>query len=108
MLQGKEFEEALERAQRQIRNGSGLEPLLFELRTKGADKIDSIKIVKSAMKVSMVQAKSLIDRSEVWSDRYADDSAFHEAAKEAAGRLQNEGGNPQVIIEERSADPDYK
>jgi ribosomal protein L7/L12 len=106
MLQSKDFNEALNHAQQQLQTGSGLETLLFELRGKGADKIDSIKIVKSAMNVSMAQAKSLVDRSETWSDRYADDRAFHEAVREAAQKLKNESGGTEVVIEERSVDPD--
>jgi ribosomal protein L7/L12 len=108
MLQSKDFNESLAKAQKQLQAGSGLEPLLFELRAKGADKIDSIKIVKSAMNVSMSQAKSLVDRSEAWSDRYADDHAFHAAVREAAERLKDEGGGTEVVIEERSVDPDCK
>jgi ribosomal protein L7/L12 len=105
MLQSKEFNEALDRVQQQLLAGSGLEPLLFELRGKGADKIDSIRIVKSAMNVSMGQAKSLVDRSQTWSDRYVDDRAFHSAAREAAEKLRSESGGPEVVIEERSVDP---
>ena len=106
MLQRKDFDEALSRVQKQIQDGSGLEPLLVELRAKGADKIDSIKIVKSAMSVSMAQAKSLVDRSEAWSDRCEDDRAFHEAVRKAAEQLTNEGGDIKVVVEERPVDPD--
>ena len=106
MLQGKDFDEALANAQNRIRRGSGLEPVLFELREKGADKIDSIKIVRSVMNVSMGQAKSMVDRSEAWSDRYADDRALHRVARDAIERLKHESGGTEIVIEERSVDPD--
>jgi ribosomal protein L7/L12 len=106
MLQGKAFDDAAERAQQQMRAGLGLEPLLIELRGKGADKIDSIKIVRSTMHVTTAQAKSLVDRSEAWSDRYADDRALHEAVREAAEESKSEGAGIDVVIEDRSVDPD--
>src|SRR5579859_1812463 len=108
MVQNNDLNEALERAHHQLQVGLGLEPVLFELREKGADKIDSIKIIKSSMNVSMAQAKSLVDRSETWSDRYADDHAFHEAVREAAEKLKNEAGGTEFIIEDRSVDPDCR
>jgi ribosomal protein L7/L12 len=108
MLHNKDFKEALNRAHHQLEVGLDLEPVLFELREKGADKIDSIKIIKSSMHVSMAQAKSLVDRSETWSDRYADDHAFHEAVREAAKKLKNEAHGTEVVIEDRSVDPDYR
>lgn len=106
MLENKDLDQALANAQKKLRAGSGLEPLLFELRVMGADKIDSIKIVKSAMNVNMGQAKSLVDRSETWSDRYADDCAFHQAVREAVERLKNESGGTEIVIQEPSVDPD--
>jgi ribosomal protein L7/L12 len=85
-----------------------LEPVLFKLRKKGADKIDSIKIVNTAMNVSTAQAKSLVDCSEAWSDRYADDIALHASVREAAEKLKNEADGTEVVIEERSPDPDCR
>ena len=64
MLDSVDFEQALDRFRLQLQSGVGLEPLLVELRVKGADKVGSIRIVKSTMNVSMGQAKSLVDRSE--------------------------------------------
>lgn len=106
MLCSTDFDAALDRARQQLRTGSGLDPVLLELRCAGADKIDSIRIVKSAMNVSMGQAKSLVDRSETWSDRYCDDQAFHGVVREAAEQLKRESGETEIIIEERPVDPD--
>lgn len=106
MLHAKDFEQSLAYSRGQLESGAALESVLLELRQRGADKIDSIKIVKSIMHVSMAQAKSLVDRSETWSDRYANDLALHVAARRAAESLKNQDGGPEVVIEERSADPD--
>jgi ribosomal protein L7/L12 len=106
MLSSKELKRNLDRACDQLRAGLSLEALLCELRQKGADKIDSIKIVKAAMSLTMAQSKSLVDRSDTWSDRYADDQDFHEAVRKAAEKLKSESGGTEVVIEERSVDPD--
>jgi hypothetical protein len=106
MLQSNDFNQALAKVRKQLQAASGLEHLLSELREQGVDKIDSIEIVKSAMNVTTAQAKSLVDRSETWSDRYADDRACHEAVREAAERLKDEGGGTEIMIEESSVDPD--
>jgi ribosomal protein L7/L12 len=108
MLQSEDLDKILVMARQQLQAGSGLEPVLFELRCKGADKIDSIRIVKSAMNVSMGQAKTLVDRSETWSDRHSDDLAFHEVAREAVQKLRIESWGIEVIVEDRSADPDCR
>jgi len=106
MLQSEELVKALDRAREQVQAGIDLEPVLFSLREKGADKIDSIKIVRTVLNLSIAQAKSLVDRSETWSDRYADDHAFHEAVRQAAERLKTENTGTEVVIEERSSDPE--
>jgi ribosomal protein L7/L12 len=105
MLKSEDFGIALDDASNHLKAGGNLEALLFELRRRGADKIDSIKIIKSAMALSMPQAKSLVDRSETWSDRYAEDKAFHEMAREVASKLSVESKEPTVIVEEHSPDP---
>jgi ribosomal protein L7/L12 len=105
MLKSKDFGTALNDASKHLQVGGSLEALLFELRRRGADKIDSIKVIKSAMGLSMPQAKSLVDRSETWSDRYAQDKAFHEMARAVASKLSIESKEPTVIIEEHSPDP---
>ena len=105
MLKSKDFGTAFNDASKHLQVGGSLEALLFELRRRGADKIDSIKVIKSAMGLSMPQAKSLVDRSETWSDRYAQDKAFHEMARAVASKLSIESKEPTVIIEEHSPDP---
>ena len=69
MLKSEDFGATLNDAAKHLQAGGSLEALLFEIRRRGADKIDSIKVIKSAMALSMPQAKSLVDRSETWSDR---------------------------------------
>lgn len=105
MLKSEDFGTVLNDASKHLQAGGSLEALLFELRRRGADKIDSIKVIKSAMALSMPQAKSLVDRSETWSDRYDQDKAFHEMAREVASKLSIESKEPTVIIEEHSPDP---
>jgi|KBSMisStaDraftv2_1062788.scaffolds.fasta_scaffold358427_1 ribosomal protein L7/L12 len=105
MLKSEDFGIALDDASKHLQAGGSLEALLFELRKRGADKIDSIKVIKSAMALSMPQAKSLVDRSETWSDRYAQDKAFHEMAREVASKLSIESKEPTVIFEGHSPDP---
>ena len=108
MLKSDDFNKALGQAHEQLQAGSDLEPVLFDLRRKGADKIDSIKIVKAAMQVSTSQAKSLVDLSETWGDRYADDRSFHEVAWDAVRQLKEESKDIEVVIEERSDTPDFE
>jgi ribosomal protein L7/L12 len=105
MLKSEDFGIALDDPSKHLQAGGSLEALLFELRKRGADKIDSIKVIKSAMALSMPQAKSLVDRSETWSDRYAQDKAFHEMAREVASKLSIESKEPTVIFEGHSPDP---
>lgn len=106
MLSGEEFNRNLDRACEQLRAGLNLEALLCELRQKGADKIDCIRIVKASMNLTMAQSKSLVDRSDTWSDRYANDQHFHEAVREVAEKLKCESSGTEVVIEARSTDPD--
>ena len=105
MLKTDDFGLALSDASKHLQSGGDLEVLLFELRKRGADKIDSIKVLKSAMGLSMLQAKSLVDRSDTWSDRYAQDQAFHQMAREVASKLAAENSDVELEIEERSPDP---
>jgi ribosomal protein L7/L12 len=108
MLQGKDLDDALAGAREELRAGSGMEPPLLELRRFGADKVDSIKIVKSSMSVSVAQAKSLVDRSEAWADRYEADGALHQAVREAVERLADEDSGAEIMIEDRSVDPERR
>lgn len=105
MLKTEDFGIALNDASKHLHGGGDLEVLLYELRKRGADKIDSIKVLKSAMGLSMPQAKSLVDRSDTWSDRYAQDQAFHQMAREAASKLSVESDDVELSIEEHSPDP---
>ncbi len=105
MLKTEDFGIALNDAAKHLQSGGDLEVLLFELRKRGADKIDSIKVLKSAMGLTMPQVKSLVDRSDTWSDRYAQDQAFHQMAREAALKLSAESSDIKLSIEDRSSDP---
>ena len=105
MLKTEDFGIALNDASKHLQKGGDLEVLLFELRKRGADKIDSLKVLKTAMGLSMPQAKSLVDRSDTWSDRYAQDQAFHQMARDVALKLSAESSDVEVKIEELSPDP---
>jgi hypothetical protein len=61
MLTGEEFNGNLDQAREQLRVGVSLETLLCELRQNGSDKIDSIKIVKAAMNLTMAQSAHSTD-----------------------------------------------
>lgn len=104
MLQGEEFEKALSRSGNKLQAGAALESILSELREIGADKIDSIKIVKSLMDVSMAQAKHLVDCSETWDDRFEHDRAFQASVRIAAEELRL-NTDIEVMIEDRDVDP---
>jgi ribosomal protein L7/L12 len=107
MLKNEQFGTALNDASKHLQAGGSLESLLFELRKHGADKIDSIKVIKSAMRLSMPEANSLVDRSETWSDRYAQDKAFHEMARDVASKLSSESSGLEVFVEEHSPNPQF-
>ena len=105
MLSCEEFDQALQDFQDSLKSGACLEPLLLQLRQRGADKIDSIRIVKSAMTIRMAQAKSLVDCSDAWSDQVVGDLALHQALRQTIRQLSSEESRPKVVLEERSVDP---
>jgi ribosomal protein L7/L12 len=105
MIKPDDFGLALNEASRQLQTGGDLEEVLFELRKQGADKIDSIKVLKSAMGITMGQAKSLVDRSDTWSDRFVQDQAFHQMVRDVASKLPTEKNGLNVTVEEDTPDP---
>ncbi len=105
MLTSLEFTSAMQEARDRLRVGDELEVVLLGLRKRGANKIDSIRIMRQALGISVPQAKSLIDRSDTWADRYSRDQAFHQHARTALSRLAEESKDVPVFIEESSPDP---
>jgi ribosomal protein L7/L12 len=53
------------------------------LRERGFDKIDSIRTVRLLYDMPMPEAKNMIEQSAAWSDRYAHDAHFRDAAIQA-------------------------
>lgn len=107
MLTADEIADALSDAAQHLKGGGDIETLLFNLRRRGADKIDSIKVIRASMGFSTAQAKSLVDRSETWSDRYAQDQAFHAALKKGVSELSHEVDEPEIVVDEQSPDPQF-
>ena len=60
--------------------GADRETVLFFLREKGFDNIDSIKAARTLYNLPMPEAKDLIDQSETWSDRFQFDMEFRDEA----------------------------
>jgi ribosomal protein L7/L12 len=70
-----------------LRTDSSEEQVVEHLRQLGLDKLDSIKVLRSATGMSLGQAKKTVHCSEAWADRREADDAFHEAAFAAAKEL---------------------
>jgi len=96
----KDYDGASMRAEELLRDGSDLESVLRELRSIGADKIDSIRIVKSSLKLSMGEAKNLVDSSQAWVDRFENDQAFHATVFDAAAHLRDTESDPVREVRE--------
>ena len=73
----------LEDARRLIVAGADQEMILLYFRDKGFDKIDSINSIRALYGRSTPEAKTLVDHSSAWSDRFYGDMEFHEKARQA-------------------------
>ncbi len=92
--------EVLDDARRLIHAGADRELILVFLRDRGFDKIDSINSVRSLFGKNMPEAKSLVDHSQAWSDRYESDMQLREAAREALRQLadSNSPNGPHIAF----------
>ena len=59
------------------------ERALAQLRADGFSPIESIKITRAVLKMSLGEAKGIVHRSQAWADRRADFDQLHEVAASA-------------------------
>ena len=59
------------------------ERVLAQLRADGFSPIESIKITRAVLKMSLGEAKGIVHRSQAWADRRADFDQLHEVAASA-------------------------
>jgi len=59
------------------------ERVLARLRADGFSPIESIKITRAVLQVSLGEAKGIVHRSQAWADRRADFDQLHEVAASA-------------------------
>jgi ribosomal protein L7/L12 len=68
--------------------GRTSEDVLKFLREAGCHKIDSIKILRRVLNISLGEAKQMVHFSSVWSDVRERDDAFHSSLEELNRRLE--------------------
>ncbi len=64
------------------------EQVLAQLRAEGFSPIESIKITRAVLHVTLREAKRIVHRSRTWSDASNDFNVLHKAALDTVGRLQ--------------------
>jgi ribosomal protein L7/L12 len=94
--------EVFEDARRLLSAGADQELVLVFLRERGLDKIDSINSARRLLGKTTAEAKTLVDRSQAWSDRYESDVQLREAAREALRQLADSKSPdlPRIIFED--------
>ena len=80
-----EYESLLQEAFRLVELGTPNEDLLRILRESGANKIESIKIMKIAKALELRQADDLVHYSATWADRRMDDEAAMDSFIDSVG-----------------------
>jgi Ribosomal protein L7/L12 C-terminal domain len=97
--------ETIEDAHRLAGAGADRETILFFLRERGFDKIDSIKTVREIYGLSMPDAKELVDHGAAWSDRYDSDMQFRETVlrilRGIAASNANDPNAPKITFVDR-------
>jgi ribosomal protein L7/L12 len=63
------------------------EHVLAQLRVDGFSPIESIKVTRAVLHVSLGEAKQIVHRSEAWSDSREEFEELHDAAAAAASDL---------------------
>lgn len=61
--------------------------ILRQLRADGFSPVESIKVTRAVLHVSLGEAKDIVHRSRAWADLRSDFEALHEAAEAAAAHL---------------------
>lgn len=61
--------------------------VLTQLRADGFSPVESIKVTRAVLHVSLSEAKAVVHGSPAWADLRADFEAVHDAAEDAASRL---------------------
>ncbi|QQS24209.1 MAG: hypothetical protein IPM43_12450 [Actinomycetota bacterium] len=61
--------------------------VLSQLRADGFSPVDSIKVTRAVLHVSLGEAKAIVHDSPVWADARSAFDDVHDAAEAAAGRL---------------------
>jgi ribosomal protein L7/L12 len=64
--------------------GYNVDEVVALMRSRGFSKIDSIKFLRDFAGIPLHDGKEIVHLSPAWSDRYASDEAFHDAAERAA------------------------
>jgi ribosomal protein L7/L12 len=61
--------------------------VLTRLRADGFSPVESIKVTRAVLQVSLGEAKTIVHESRAWSDRRADFEQLHDAAEAATALL---------------------
>ena len=61
--------------------------VLTQLRADGISPVESIKVTRAVLHVSLGEAKTIVHESPAWADRRADFEQLHDAAEAATALL---------------------
>ena len=84
-------------ARKLIAAGADKEMIVLFLRDKGLNKIASIRAIRALFTNSTSEAKTLVDESKAWSDRFYSDLDLRDKARQAtfrAGVLRRQSPSP--------------
>jgi ribosomal protein L7/L12 len=61
--------------------------VLTQLRGEGFSPVESIKVTRAVLHVSLAEAKTIVHESRAWADRRADFDQLHDTAEAATALL---------------------
>jgi hypothetical protein len=100
-------QEVIDDARRLAGGGASVEMILMFLRERGANKIDSLKVIRALYGKTMPEAKEIVDHSSAWSDLFQRDMVFRATAWRALRDIaaSQDPSPPKIIIEDDPHDP---
>lgn len=93
--------ELVDLARAMFGRGADLEEVLEALRARSPSIIQSMKVVRDVLELSMSEAKDLVHHSRAWSDMRDEHSELHEQAEDAipVKPTQNADGSFRIELD---------
>jgi len=73
-----------------LKNNNSVEDILVHLRSNGASKIGSMKVLMACLEIPLSDAKKIVHLSKTWSDVYSSHNAFQDALEKSLTTLSDE------------------